>query len=956
MANNNEYNDYSDAYAARSENTNTSVKKSKRNRYVLDNNMNWYIFENNVKLGIDFFNKYKNTIYKYAKYININKDYFMRPEYVSYTLYGTTDLWHILLWLNNMKNPNEFVKQQILVIDPKYIGEFQRILDEGRRHVHNSFNPVYIRKHYLKHPDLKSDNLLSDAYNDKIYDNGVVSYDSKELINNLQYIHNFNDYYHGKTKMNEIEIDKFTEETRELSFRYMDGIQISNNTYEPILDTTNNEKEYKFSGYMYFPYDGTYEFQFNGINGNAYLIVDGEYCTNSKNEKIIQLPKIDKKFDFFELKTKNSDFKKRNWSGWTYHNPRTRLVTDVDKKKPVAKTIIDENFFKEPDENSTVDDIVAEHIFYNKMNAADLNINLEPLNDGKDDSILFRCEMKAFNVSNVQIQPYLIINYADSTSSKTILNDSSIGSLWSKNEYEVIIVTANIDSTKNISSVEFGILCEKSILDTASAEIFINEVSINYLEFNETISCEIKGKKNSWLPFTCSYKYDGNELKMFYVKRKINIKEELNENITGEFYDNFKLVDNSLVAIVPSIAEKSLPESVLVTISNDNDKEACYLQHNINKNIKISSGRKSIVSYKTCLIIEDNDLEYKLELDSAQNVDIYLDDMAEPIAKGTNQKRFTFIPKHNPDNDKEIEINGYRVANFEIYIKDIESDNVSAVLYVGRNGSYEKVTDDYFIVDPLKLFKYEECDVEVDFVCDSLGNPLYSTDNELCINTEECGLYTLESEEIMVNRYKLYQNKKDVILIDDGIVNCQCLNVFKPGIITISENTVNRDCNNYVLEFDLLIDSDQNGQFIINLDEQPDGSKYSMILNYKTMMSNYPIFNVANGLYTNTLNNITNLNNIDKGIDFYKHRFEEIPLYKSVVDVSSSYAIKKFIINKNKEYKFKIKKKKNFVSLKIDDQYVAIWHDYEKAYTNGFCGFTFANLNNVRITNLHLYC
>ena len=41
---------------------------------------------------------------------------------------------------------------------------------------------------------------------------------------------------------------------------------------------------------------------------------------------------------------------------------------------------------------------------------------------------------------------------------------------------------------------------------------------------------------------------------------------------------------------------------------------------------------------------------------------------------------------------------------------------------------------------------------------------------------------------------------------------------------------------------------------------------------------------------------------------------------------------------------------------KINGENIAVWHDYDKAYSDGLCGFTFINLNNVRITNLNLYC
>ena len=178
MANNKEYKEYSKgACPALSENTNTSIRSAKLDRFVLDNNLNWYVFENNLLMGIDYLDRYRNTLLRMSTRIKIGKDYFMRPEYVSYKLYGTTDLWYIILWLNNMKNPTEFVKSEILVIATNKIGSFQKLLDNARRYLHNVVNPVHIQKHYLKHPKLPSENILPNTYNEKIYDCGFVEYE-----------------------------------------------------------------------------------------------------------------------------------------------------------------------------------------------------------------------------------------------------------------------------------------------------------------------------------------------------------------------------------------------------------------------------------------------------------------------------------------------------------------------------------------------------------------------------------------------------------------------------------------------------------------------------------------------------------------------------------------------------------------------------------------------------------
>jgi len=1042
VANNEEYRDYDDIYSARSENTNTSIRDAKRNRVLLDNNMNWYIFENNLLMGLDYLDKYKNTIFQMVTKVRIGNEYFMRPEYVSYSLYGTTDLWYLLLWLNDMKNPNEFIKNEIYVVAANKMSELQKVLDRARSYVYNVYNPKPIQKHYIKHPKLPSTKLLPDSYNEKIYDCGFVTYQDLNFLDNMFYVHNPNEYYHGKSKMIETKENVFTNSYKELSLRYMDGIQISNTTYDPIFDNTGEIREYKFTGYMYFPYSGIYDFQFNGINGSAYLIVGNDYCTSSNNETIIKLSEVDKKFDFFELKTKNSDFKKRNWNGWTYHNDKLRLLTDINKRKPVAKTIINNDFFDDahnivtnPDRDNIIEKIYTDGetnfitykteshnlLFYNKMYAEDLNIDLEPYNNGNDGKIVFTCEMLAIDVSNVEIQPYIKINYTDGSSENSILNHYNIGALWTTNEYETLIVSINKDKDKKVSTVEFGIFCEKrNIYDDCHADLSINQVSINLTEF-DIVSCVIdENNKGKWLPFVCSYKYNGNILKVFYIKRRMRIKidsgryiidkekniisskasnkiiykigmsddenkkytfrrnwlkifnDEIDKNelenpkntledlIHNEnkdiivlksgdidFHDDtfylispYEYIARDQIAIVPFAGENSFNESVLVTISDKYNREACFLQHNINKEVIVYSEEESTVSFKTCLLIENNKSKYKLQLEQEEDVEIYLDNNITPLIKGTGSV-FYFTPINNNTNEMEIKNKGYRLGNLEIYIKNTKNKNIKVKLSMSERNVFQELNDDFFIVRPQHLFTYSNLSFN-------------------CINLED-DIGIINSEDIESNKFNLHNllleenHKKDTITIDNNVYKKQ-LSVFKPGIITFEEKISNRECTNYVLEFDISINSDQNGQFIINLDRQTDGKKYSMLFNYKTSYSDNPIFELHNGLYTNTSNTLKELSNIDRGIDFYKHKYEEVPIYKNVLSANHFKSLKKFVIYKNTKHHIKIKKKKNFISLQIDDEYVAIWHDYEKVYINGLCGFTFINLNSVSISDLNLYC
>lgn len=51
------------------------------------------------------------------------------PRRLSLVLYGTTDLWHLLLWINNMKSNTEFTKKKIYIFDPEKLDLINDILN-----------------------------------------------------------------------------------------------------------------------------------------------------------------------------------------------------------------------------------------------------------------------------------------------------------------------------------------------------------------------------------------------------------------------------------------------------------------------------------------------------------------------------------------------------------------------------------------------------------------------------------------------------------------------------------------------------------------------------------------------------------------------------------------------------------------------------------------------------------
>lgn len=150
----------------------TSVASVKTNKVLLDNISNVYNYENIIQLPMTFLRKYENIIKTNLEDYTIDKSRFYRPEYVSYDLYGTTDLWYLILFVNDLKTPLELNYEQIKVPSTAYILEILNKLKtiDGVKSTHD--NPIYIHRSLLKDINSKSDKII-DSSNSFIKDNTI---------------------------------------------------------------------------------------------------------------------------------------------------------------------------------------------------------------------------------------------------------------------------------------------------------------------------------------------------------------------------------------------------------------------------------------------------------------------------------------------------------------------------------------------------------------------------------------------------------------------------------------------------------------------------------------------------------------------------------------------------------------------------------------------------------------
>lgn len=112
----------------------SAISKGLENQLILDN-VNTYIDFEGFKIPSMniFFEKYRGIILENCVKITMSEKvydaYKYRPKYLSYKLYGTVDLWHLLLWVNDMVTVSQFNKKIIYVLNPESLDVLDRILN-----------------------------------------------------------------------------------------------------------------------------------------------------------------------------------------------------------------------------------------------------------------------------------------------------------------------------------------------------------------------------------------------------------------------------------------------------------------------------------------------------------------------------------------------------------------------------------------------------------------------------------------------------------------------------------------------------------------------------------------------------------------------------------------------------------------------------------------------------------
>lgn len=261
-----------------------SILSVEGNAIVFDKLQTYYNFENQLIFGMNILSKYDNIFKSNLLDYKCPKKYFYRPEYVCFELYGTTDLWYLLLYVNGMSNEMEFTRENIKVFSEGMVETINNLLKKEKILQGSRSKPIYLDKHYLKNPSEKSIDLLADE--------PLLWVDNVE--NNILY-----DVFENATFVSKyIEFSKDTvldknDKIKKVFTLFSDIIDtkdiraLPSNRYD-IIDEEGNNKffikgnetyENKFKAKIYLP-KGDY-YYLNLYNGESDLFIDGNLCNKN---------------------------------------------------------------------------------------------------------------------------------------------------------------------------------------------------------------------------------------------------------------------------------------------------------------------------------------------------------------------------------------------------------------------------------------------------------------------------------------------------------------------------------------------------------------------------------------------------------------------------------------------------------------------------------------------------
>jgi len=257
--------------------------------------------------------KYENIIKQQLLDYTLYAHQVYRPEYASYDIYGTTDLWYLLLFVNNMTRPDEFNKTKIKVFNPAYMDLLNNIIEKEKASLLSKDTPIIVDRNILKDLNQPSKRILS-----SLYDTQIKPLPIPTRTVNLNTIADFStgfvqDYisiYRNKLlKRDYLIADDVGASVSLTGSSLINDFKLDYDNTEGFPADWKNKFRQEFEGLIYIDNSGEYEIKPVMIGSAKVWLNDEEILSASSTNFTVTE-------NLFESSSGNSDFKLGTTDGW----------------------------------------------------------------------------------------------------------------------------------------------------------------------------------------------------------------------------------------------------------------------------------------------------------------------------------------------------------------------------------------------------------------------------------------------------------------------------------------------------------------------------------------------------------------------------------------------------------------------------------------------------------------
>lgn len=664
-----------------------SAKYAYKNKILLDNLSRIYNYDNIIEFPISFLKKYENILKASLVDFELPKEQYYRPEYVSYEVFDTTDLWYLILFVNEMQHPMELCKPLIKVPNSYAIIELLYNLKEHEKMVEKSHDePIPVKRILIKDVNFSSDDIIKTDKTrikskniDFNTDNNIA--ESEDFLNKNVYLEEIS-FYSNTSFIDNKNYDfdtcnrfgiPFDRDNKNTIISLPDKHKLCKNGYYTDKTIHTNfylEMDKKYA--LVKRYNGKSEIMINGIKDENYNdILTKSLTRNPINHFDTSIMKYDIREASLNNENNLYSEEDQNYDGvWVFNknqiiknNPNIKFDNDLGKYY----------FYKEFSTKDSLDEQSVKFIM-NINNDLKLNdINL------KDYSflginLLYSAYYNGTENDNIQFSPLNIKVYYEENNEEKFykysypLENNTFNTNYSTEENQlsnikrIFPIIEEKDNHLNITKIELEFRYDFKGQDNMTFYLELSEIQFYGYKYDDIVEEFTMSTASNTYDISYDYDYDSFLNGFYYEPYIINANDNFSELLSDDYNNDAKTIKNF------SISTRLL------------HKDEYYLNNNYQFNKSLfNSNYFSNIYIDNFSLEDDYSLEFKLNSENKVLINGSVGILIESMDRTTGYL-MTFSSLFN-DSDKDKQIynsNGHCIIENGFY-KLIRS---------GKNHSY----------------------------------------------------------------------------------------------------------------------------------------------------------------------------------------------------------------------------------------------------------------------------